>query len=306
VVERPRLSVDQGRTAARANVTSVAKRELLDALPRGLAAALARRDALIEEIWREGQRIFFHARAESGRLFGRYSRDPRDEIRYAYELTARRTVGAKGYLRAPAVLEQGPGWLLESAVEPEPCRGAYAVDTVVAAASALADLRLPEPPPELSSDGRWRKRLRTVLRIRSLPFGYTDYRLARHLLASCPLAQVTSHGDFRPENVLLQGGAAWVVDWEEAGRRPAGYDLMQFWAELERGVDRERLFASTLELVGIRRRRELERLRFAVVITGLAERAPVPAAGAPDRAEERRLQTLVQEARAGADLPVRR
>ena len=277
------------------------RRELLDRLPRGLAAALAGRDALIAEIWREGPRVFLRANSKSGALLGRYSRDPLDEIRYKHELAVRRVIGAHGFLRTPAVLDDGSGWLLESAIETEPCRGAHAVDTVVTAASALADLRLPEVPRELRPPRRWRNELQVALNIGSSGMSYGDYRAARRVLATSPLPNVTSHGDFRPDKVLLRAGAAWVIDWESSGSKPAGYDLMQFWCELERVGDRERLFVSTLELVGMRRRRELERLRFAVAVVTATKTLIAPETGVHDRDRERRLLSLVLEARESAD-----
>jgi len=277
--------------------TLVARRELLDRLPRGLAAALADHDALIEEIWSDGPRVFLRAGSRSGALFARFSHDRLDEARYAHELAARREVGTRGLLRTPVVLDSGPGWFLEVAVEAQPCRGAHAIDTVVAAASAVADLRLPNAP----RTGHWYSRawrtLSLISRIRASELRYADYHASLRALAACRLPLVTSHGDFRPENVLLHAGAAWVVDWEYSGRRPAGYDLMQFWCELEREGDRGRLFASVLELVGVKWRNELERLRYAVVVRTVAEQLLYGEQGRRAQRRGERLSALLSEAR---------
>jgi len=294
-----------GEALDRAAETAISRRELLDLLPRGLAAALAHQGAMIREIWGDGGHIFLRAGSRQGELFGRYSQDPRDELRFAHELAVRRVIGASGFLRSPAVLDGGTGWLLEVAVKPEPCRGAYAVDTVVAAASALTEVRLPEAPAGLHKPDGWWRASRLLWRSRSVHLRHADVLLSRRLLASSTLPLVTSHGDFRPENVLLEGGAAWVVDWESSGKRPAGYDLMQFWCDLERVVDRDRVFESALELVGLARRLELERLRFAVAVASAACQVLDPPAGVRDPKAEERYRELIEEARVAARLQVR-
>jgi hypothetical protein len=201
-----------------------------------------------------------------GRLFARYSDDPADVPVIAHEAVARRIVGTKGSLRAPAVLDQGEGWLLEAAISSERIRGSHAVDTTCAAASRLADLRLPDGPhatrAPLSALGRLRRRAQVTVS----PLSSSDFAASARILADSGLPLVPSHGDFFPENLLVSGGAAWVVDWECSGQRPAGYDLMQLWSALERAGDRERLFDSAIELVGAGHRVKLEALRYAVVI----------------------------------------
>jgi hypothetical protein len=101
-----------------------------------------------------------------------------------------------------------------------------------------------------------------------VPLG--DLRASRRTLAEPGLPLVTSHGDFHRGNVLVSGGAAWVVDWELSGRRPAGYDLMQFWATLDLPEDRERLFETTVMSVGSAHRAELLRLRHALLVRTIA------------------------------------
>lgn len=238
----------------------------LDALPRGLAAALAARDALITDVRGHGRRVFVAADSVHGTLFARYSDDPEDIPSFAHEGEVRRIVGTRGLLRAPAVLDEGDGWLLEAAVTSERIRGSHAVDTAAAAATRLIELRIPRGPgaarAPLSAPGRLQRRLRVSFS--SLPAG--DLAAAERILAEPGLPLLPSHGDFFPENLLLSGGALWVVDWECSAARPAGYDLLQLWTALERAGDQERLFDSALEIVGAQGRARLEQLRYAVVV----------------------------------------
>jgi hypothetical protein len=218
----------------------------LDALPRGLAAALAARDALITDVRGSGQRVFVTADSPHGTLFARYSDDPGDAPAFAHEAEVRRVV--------------------ETAVTSERIRGSHAVDTAAAAATRLIELRIPRGPrasrAPLSAPGRLQRRLRVSFS--ALPAN--DLATAERILAVPGLPLLPSHGDFFPENLLLSGGALWVVDWECSADRPAGYDLMQLWTALERADDQERLFDSALEIVGAQGRPRLEQLRFAVVV----------------------------------------
>jgi hypothetical protein len=238
----------------------------LDALPRGLAAALATRDALISDVRGKGQRVFVTAESAQGRLFARYSDDPHDARVFAHEAEVRRIVGTKGLLRAPAVIEEGDGWLLEAAVASERIRGGHAVDTAAAAATRLAELRLPTGPTVSATPSSAPARFQRRLQVAFSPLSGADLAAAERILADPGLPLLASHGDFFPENLLLAGGALWVVDWECSAERPAGYDLMQLWSALERAGDRERLFDSALEVVGTAGRARLEHLRYAVVV----------------------------------------
>lgn len=238
----------------------------LDALPRGLAAALASRDALISEVRGNGSRVFVTADTAHGRVFARYSEDPADVAVFAHEAEVRRIVGTKGLLRAPVVLDEGEGWLLEAAVATERIRGSHAVDTACAAASRLIELRLPDGPRATRAPLTAVQRLRRRASVAVSPLGAGHLAAAERILAEPGLRLLPSHGDFVPENILLSGGAAWVVDWECSAERPGGYDLMQLWSALERAADRDRLFDSALELVGAGQRAELEALRYAVVV----------------------------------------
>ena len=99
-----------------------------------------------------------------------------------------------------------------------------------------------------------------------------DLVTAKRILAEPNLPEVTGHGDFHIGNVFYEQGALWVVDWEMAGKRSAGYDLMQFWASVERGEDRDLLFEATVEMIGEEHRRDLSRLRYALLVRTIANK----------------------------------
>jgi Phosphotransferase enzyme family len=233
----------------------------------------------VQRTWREHLRGYLFADSPDGRLFGRWSEDPQDEATLAHEAAMREIVGTDGPLRAPPVLERAAGWLLEEAVDPEPCEGPEAIDAVAAAAEFIPQLELPLAPARA---GRGRS-LRTRARILRSPLPLRELRAARRTLADPGLPPVTSHGDFHRGNVLVHDGAAWVVDWELSGRRPAGYDLMQFWATLERAEDRERLFEAAVVVVGPTHRPALLRLRHALVVRTIAGKFAAPMAFDRDR-----------------------
>jgi hypothetical protein len=255
----------------------------------------------VERRWDEPPRSYMFAAAPAGPLFARMSVDPADVAMLEHEAVVREVVGTEGPLRAPAVLERGPDWLLEEAIEPEPCRGAERVDVVAAAAEAIASLELPPAPAnagQRSASARTKARARTLrstLRLR-------DLRAARRTMADSGLPAVTSHGDFHQGNVLVHEGAAWVVDWELSGMRPAGYDFMQFWATLGRPEDRERLFEAAVATVGAARRPALLKLRHALVVRTIAGKVAGPQAFDRDPAGAHDLLELLPELRAEAGL----
>ena len=37
-----------------------------------------------------------------------------------------------------------------------------------------------------------------------------------------------THGDFQPANLLAEGERTWIIDWEYAERRQAGYDKLVY------------------------------------------------------------------------------
>jgi hypothetical protein len=199
----------------------------------------------------------------AGGLFARASRDPADVAVLAHEAQVRELVGQDGPLRAPPVLELGPGWLLEQAVEAEPLRGEEAVSIAVAAAQRIPALELPSAPPRSGQSLTSSLRRRWRLFRSPLPFG--DVLQARRILrAAGPRA--TSHGDFHRKNILLADGAAWVVDWELSGLRPRGYDLLYLAATLE-ADDRRHLWELVPEDTETE---ELRRLRYAVTVSVLS------------------------------------
>jgi aminoglycoside phosphotransferase (APT) family kinase protein len=123
---------------------------------------------------------------------------------------------------------------------------------------------------------------------------------ARRLQSRSRLPEVTTHGDFHPGNVLLADGAAWVVDWELAGRGPAGLDLMRYWATLECPGDRERLFTAAVDLVG--EELELARLRYALAVVTASDKLSHPSTLNRDPEGAAALLRLLPELRRAARL----
>jgi hypothetical protein len=253
---------------------------------------------MVERTWREHRRGYLFAESAEGRLFGRWSDDPADEATLAHEAAVREVVGTDAPLRAPRVLDRAAGWLLEEAIDSEPCEGPERIDAVAAAGERIAELDLPPAP---AGSGQ-RVSLLTRARILRSPLPLRDVWASRRTLADPGLPAVTSHGDFHRGNVLLQDGAAWVVDWELSGERPSGYDLMQFWATLERPEDRERLFEAAVTSVGTARRSALLRLRHALVVRTIAGKFAAPMAFDRDPAGARALLELLPTVRAEAGL----
>lgn len=208
--------------------------------------------------------MYVRSRSPAGPLFARFSADPAYRDVLAHENAVRRIVGTEGPLRAPPVLDAGPGWLLEVEIRPDSERGHDWVDAATAAAASIARLVLPDPP-----SGR-AIHLVAVLARRLRTLGSTvplaDVVRARAILGRLGLPLTTSHGDFQPRNVLVADGAAWVVDWELSGRRPAGYDLMQLWASLDDEDDRSRVLEAAATSVGSAGRADLLHLRYALAV----------------------------------------
>jgi len=249
---------------------SAARDHVPGTIPAELTAALRARGATVEHGWREGPRGYLRASSPAGPLFARYSEDAADRPRLMHEAAVRAALGESGPLRAPAVFEQGPGWLVERRIETEPLCGPVAVDAALAALGELAvrDLpaSLPTGNPGLQARLARRRRLARRLRLTRSALSVRDLLRARQLLASSPLLPVASHGDFHAGNVLFADGATWIVDWELSGRRPLGYDAMMLWPTLADEADRERLLAGALELVSPRHRDALLDLRYALVV----------------------------------------
>jgi aminoglycoside phosphotransferase (APT) family kinase protein len=117
-------------------------------------------------------------------------------------------------------------------------------------------------------------------------------------MAEIRLASVTTHGDFHQGNVLISGGAAWVVDWELSGHGPAGSDLLLFASTVNSPEDRKGLLEAAAELAGDRG--EALRLAYAVLVRATA--AKLSAAQPFDRDPEgaKRLLALLPAARQAA------
>jgi hypothetical protein len=241
--------------------------------PDDLARALEQRGATVDEHWDEGARTYMRVHDRDGRgLFARFSSNPGDRATIAIEARLRGAVGGEGPLRAPQVEAWGPLWMVERAVESEPLQGPDAIDLVLAAAERLATLELPDVPEAEGADGserRWQSALRRLRMARS-PLPMRDVVRARGIVADSSLPRVTTHGDFHEFNVLIERGAAWVIDWELADAGPAGFDLMQMWASLQSEADRERLYAGALEIVGREHADALAALRYALTVRTIA------------------------------------
>jgi Phosphotransferase enzyme family len=267
-------------------------REGLDAglphdCPASLTTALRDRGARLSSSWREHARVYLRATTPREDIFARYTTDPTDEPTLAHEAVIRDIVGTEGDLRAPPVLAQGPSWLLERAIRGKPCIGDVAVDAVSAAATVLPGLSLPPgpafgPPRMLAS-------IRRAWRLVRSPLPGRDLLAARRILVRPKLPLITSHGDFHVNNLLFDGEAVWVIDWEKCGWLPAGLDLMHMWATLTFREDRERLFAAAVDQVG-GHRSELLRLRYAVLVGTIA----VLLAGAEFERDASRAMTLLR------------
>jgi hypothetical protein len=248
----------------------VATTGLPEGLPQGLRAELTSRDAVIGRWWRLGRRLYLHADGPQGPLFARASSDPRDAERMDHEVAVRAIVGTEGPLRAPPVLARGRSWMLDVGIRRRPWAGTEDVDAVLAAAERVSALDLPVVPP----GGGWsalRASLARRVRLIRSPLPLADVVRARRMGPARSLPRVTSHGDFYAENVLIDERAAWVVDWELTGRRPAGTDPLRFWTTLERPEDRDRLWEGTVALVGARHHRALAELRYVLLVRTIAD-----------------------------------
>lgn len=248
--------------------------ELLSLAPAGLRESLAERGAAIESSWSDGERRYFLA----GELFARSSADEADVAVFEHEARVRKLIGEEGALRAPAVLAQGRGWLLERRIVPQD----EPVDAVIAAAGELLRLELP-PAPDTPAGSSLRRRLRLL----GQPWLVPHLLRAKRLLAGSRLPLATAHGDFHPDNVLSAKGAAWVIDWELVRRAPVGFDLMRYRASLSDPAERAQVDAAALELAGDER--ELARLRYAVAAVTASDMLGHPQAFHRDRARGKEL-----------------
>jgi hypothetical protein len=264
--------------------------------PDGLLEELAARAATPTGGWREDARFYARAQSPEGDLFARWSLDGDDVAVLRHEAAVRRLVGSEGPLRSPPALAEGPGWLLETAVQPEPW-AADAVEGVAAAAARIADVELPRAPERARRDRALRRRLALARRPRLV----RELVRAGRLISQTGLPTVTGHGDFHAGNILVAGGP-WIVDWELSGPLPAGYDLMQFWATAPEEVDRELVFDAALEIVGRGQRNELQKLRYAVLVRTIATKIAAERSFDRDPTGARKLLRLLPAAKREAGL----
>jgi hypothetical protein len=274
---------------------------LAEDAPTGLASALAAREARVVDFRREHTRAYILAVSPGGRLFARYSSDPDYGRVLRHEATVRELIGAEGVLRAPPVLDQEESWMLEHGVDAAPCADEDCADTVAAAAARIAELDLPQAPP-----GPWvRRRLHVLergIRLVRAPLPLADVTRARRVERRLELPLVMCHRDFHPGNVLVEGGAAWVVDWEGSGPHFLGYDLMQFWATVSPPEVRARILEAALDLVGSARRRELLQLRYALLVRTIFGKLSAPEESERDPEGAQDLLALLPGVRAEAGL----
>ena len=266
-------------------------------LPAGLAAELDARKATILRVEHDPPKAYLHADSPDGPLFAWYSTLDSAGDAIDHEAEAREAVGTTGVLRAPPLLARGDSWRLEPRLRAEPLSGPAGIGAVVAAAAELAELSLPAGRDE-SGYGKRGAAARRRLRVAASPLPLADVVRARRLVRSSPLPLVTSHGDFHRDHVILAGGAVWVIDWELAGRRPAGYDLMLLWADLEDDEDRELLFEGAVGLLGEPARQGLLELRYAQLVHLLSSLFADVSPEGRDPERGRRILQLLPELRA--------
>jgi streptomycin 6-kinase len=185
--------------------------------------------------------------------------------------------------------------MLDQAIRPEPLRGETAIEAAAAAATELAAKRLPDPPG--GARDLLPSRVRRRLALARSPIGIREQLTARRLLARSELPRETSHGDFHAGNILIADGSAFVVDWENCGIRPAGFDLIRLWMTLDDEPDREHLLKRALDLVGPDRHAELMRLRYAVLVGVVAGMTTALASYDRDPYRTRQMLALLPQVR---------
>lgn len=233
------------------------------AAPAALVEALGARDASISRVVAKQQQQQIWADSSDGPLFARFSAEPRDHDAFAFEASARAVVGSTGDVRSPPVLDLGVEWLLERQIVRRPFGGKACIDRAVTAAVSISELDLPRGGA--AAESRAFSLFRRLDMVRSsVPLGHVI--ASKRALRSHALPLVASHGDFHDRNLLYDGEKLWVIDWELAGPRPAGYDLMYLWATLEAEEDRELLFAAAREAIGQEHEQDLLRLRYGVAV----------------------------------------
>ncbi len=145
--------------------------------------------------------------------------------------------------------------------------------------------------------GPRRGRLRRAARLAASGVDVREFARVRRLALALP-AERLAHGDFHPGNLLFDQatGAVLLTDFEFLGPAPAGSDLLQLWATLERNDDRALVLDALLAGTPPDQRRRVGLLHRWVALRTLAERLTArPAEREPDQINESR--RLVVEAR---------
>lgn len=254
--------------------------------PAGLMEALSERQATVTRVELDPPKTYLWAAVPGGdELFAWYSVSPAQAPLVAYEAEVRSAVGQEGALRAPPLMAFGSLWRLERALRSEAPHGPEIIGRVVEAAQELAGRELPAPPGGVGREPRLAS-ARRRLRIARSPLPSADTIRARRFVRGSSLPLVTSHGEFSRNHVLIEDGVPWIVDWELAAKRPAGFDLMTLWADLDDADDRGLLFEESVRALGAGSRSELRRLGFAVLVRliGSAVAEPLPQNRNPTRA----------------------
>lgn len=248
--------------------------------------AVAARAATVVEVDLDPPKTYLWLASPDGGLFAWYSTEPAHEQIVAYEAEARAAVGVEGPLRAPPLLAYGPLWRLERALHSEPVTGPETIARVVEAALELSRRTLPPPPAGVGRERRLAAYARRLRVVRS-PLPSADLVRAKRVVDESALPVVTSHGEFTRRHLLVEDGVPWLVDWENAGQRPLGFDLMALWADLEDAGDRELLFEQSVEALGAQAADGLRKLGYALLVRliGSCVAEPLPMNRDPQRAQ---------------------
>lgn len=158
----------------------------------------------------------------------------------AAEIAARQTVAAT---LAPPLREVAADgtWFAEGYIEGTPANRLPLAQERDALSAAIDGLRehVIAPTLEVANAPEWAEQLNhrvdAMLRVSST----VDAELGRRLReAAARLAKIVcsadelqlctaqTHGDFQPGNILCTDQRVWLIDWEGAGRRWAGYDFL--------------------------------------------------------------------------------
>lgn len=276
--------------------------ENLPHAPAGLIAALREENARVVRLTDHEPRYHIRLDSRSGSLFGWYSIDRRGPEVLRHELMVRQKLGDDGLLRAPPVLAHGANWRVERIIHSAPLTGRSALELVTEAGLEIARTTLPQraslPRTRPERVAQMRRRAERLTRIGLSPLSLRDWRLARQLLRDSRLPRVVSHGSFIPVHVLLRGPAVYVIDWEDLGERPWGWDLMQFWAALPDPVDRSDLMDLTIDALGGKATRSIMQIRYAALVARIISKiAENPQFGERDAAAAKKLLALLPEVR---------